>query len=58
MTFTGLAAFLTGFSAGYLWAEPNYTIEYPQGYRKWTHVMSLCCSHSRTLTAKTLSRSA
>jgi hypothetical protein len=38
--FTVLAAFLAVISAGYLWAEPNYTVEYPQGYRKWTHVLS------------------
>jgi cytochrome P460 len=23
-----------------LWARPDYKVEYPQGYRNWTHVMS------------------
>ncbi len=31
-----LAAILTAI----LWAEPSYTVEYPQGYRDWTHVTS------------------
>jgi hypothetical protein len=35
-----LVAFVTLVSAVYLWAKPGYTVEYPQGYRKWTHVMS------------------
>src|SRR5262245_35389310 len=24
----------------YVWAKPGSYVEYPQGYRKWTHVMS------------------
>ena len=35
-----LTAFLTAVSTVYLWAKPGYTVEYPQGYRKWAHVMS------------------
>ena len=45
MTAQGRLAFvvlavLAVISAAWLWAEPEYTVEYPQGYRKWTHVMS------------------
>ncbi len=35
-----VGAFLAVILAGYLWAEPDYAVEYPQGYRDWTHVMS------------------
>lgn len=35
-----VVALLTVVLAAYLWAEPNYTVGYPQGYRTWTHVMS------------------
>jgi Cytochrome P460 len=24
----------------YVWARPDYKVEYPKGYRNWTHVMS------------------
>jgi hypothetical protein len=40
MTSIVLAASLMAVSAVYLWAKPGYTVDYPQGYRKWTHVMS------------------
>jgi hypothetical protein len=40
MTFFVVMAFLAVISAVHLWAEPDYTVEYPEGYRKWTHVMS------------------
>ncbi len=33
-------AFLTALSAAQRWAEPDYSVDYPQGYRQWTHVMS------------------
>ena len=33
-------AFLAVISVAYLWAEPDYSPEFPQGYRNWTHVMS------------------
>lgn len=35
-----LIVFLTLVSAVYLWARPGSTVEYPQGYRNWVHVMS------------------
>ncbi len=35
-----VVACLTVVSAASRWADPSYTVEYPQGYRQWTHVMS------------------
>lgn len=36
-----VVALLTVISAAFLWAaEPGYTVDYPQGYRQWTHVKS------------------
>ena len=35
-----VVAALAVFSTADRWAEPDYAVDYPQGYRSWTHVMS------------------